>query len=122
LLFRAGSRRAGPVGSTKKSNPALFHVTLVVHATTVPALVYLAIPAPRAQLSRSQCDAPNSSIYRHDNEVTQAMLTKVMQLQLGDEAAELLHHKRAQALFKEIEAYYKRVLEETPGAIPGWIL
>jgi len=58
----------------------------------------------------------------HDNEVTQAMLTKVMQLQLGDEAAELLDHKRSQALFKEIEAYYKRVLEETPGAIPGWIL
>ena len=50
------------------------------------------------------------------------MLTKVMQLQLGDEAAELLDHKRSQALFKEIEAYYKRVLEETPGAIPGWIL
>jgi hypothetical protein len=30
--------------------------------------------------------------------------------------------KRAQALFKGVEAYYKRVLEETPGAIPGWAL
>jgi hypothetical protein len=52
-----------------------------------------------------------------------AMLTKVTQLPLGASAAELLAQiKRAQALFKEIEAHYKRVLEETPGAIPGWML
>jgi len=42
---------------------------------------------------------------------------------VGDGGAELLDQiKRAQALFKEIEAYYKRVLDETPGAIPGWML
>jgi hypothetical protein len=52
-----------------------------------------------------------------------AMLTKVTQLPLGDKAAELLDQiKRAQALFKEIELFYKRLLEETPGAIPGWML
>jgi CRISPR/Cas system-associated exonuclease Cas4 (RecB family) len=54
---------------------------------------------------------------------SQAMLTKLTQLPLGHQAAELLVQiKRAQALFKEIEAYYKRVLEQTPGAIPGWML
>ena len=42
---------------------------------------------------------------------------------LGVGAAELLVQiKRAQALFKEIEGYYKRLLEETPEAIPGWML
>jgi hypothetical protein len=51
------------------------------------------------------------------------MLTKLTQLPLGHQAAELLDQiKRAQALFKEIESYYKRLLEETPGAIPGWML
>jgi hypothetical protein len=54
---------------------------------------------------------------------SQAMLTKLTRLPLGHQAAELLDQiKRAQALFKEIEGYYKRVLEETPGAIPGWML
>ena len=54
---------------------------------------------------------------------SQAMLTKVTQLPLGYQAAELLDQiKRAQALFKEIELFYKRLLEETPGAIPGWML
>jgi hypothetical protein len=54
---------------------------------------------------------------------TSATLTKVTQLPLGHQAAELLDQiKRAQALFKEIESYYKRLLEETPGAIPGWML
>jgi CRISPR/Cas system-associated exonuclease Cas4 (RecB family) len=54
---------------------------------------------------------------------TSATLAKVTQLPLGASAAELLDQiKRAQALFKEIEAYYKRVLEQTPGAIPGWML
>jgi CRISPR/Cas system-associated exonuclease Cas4 (RecB family) len=52
-----------------------------------------------------------------------AMLTRVTELPLGTAAAALLDQiKRAQALFKEIEAFYKRVLEETPGAIPGWML
>jgi hypothetical protein len=51
------------------------------------------------------------------------MLAKVTELPAGEQAAELLDAiKRAQALFKEVESYYKRVLEETPGAIPGWIL
>jgi hypothetical protein len=54
---------------------------------------------------------------------SQAMLTKVTQLPLGNQAAELLDQiKRAQVLFKEIELFYKRLLEETPGAIPGWML
>ena len=30
--------------------------------------------------------------------------------------------RQAQAVFKEVETYYKRVLEETPGAIPVWTL
>jgi hypothetical protein len=54
---------------------------------------------------------------------SQAMLTKLTQLPLGHQAAELLDQiKRAQALFKKIETFYKRPLEETPGAIPGWML
>jgi CRISPR/Cas system-associated exonuclease Cas4 (RecB family) len=54
---------------------------------------------------------------------TNATLAKVTRLPLGEGAAELLVQiKRAQALFKEIEGYYRRVLEETPGAIPGWML
>jgi hypothetical protein len=49
------------------------------------------------------------------------MLAKVVELPLGEQAARLLDdNKRAQALFKEVESYYKRVLEETPGAVPGW--
>jgi hypothetical protein len=53
----------------------------------------------------------------------QAMLAKIVELPAGEKAAQLLDDiKRAQALFKEVEAYYKRVLEETPGAIPGWAL
>ena len=53
----------------------------------------------------------------------QAMLAKVVELPLGEQAARLLDDiKRAQALFREIEAFYKRTLEETPGAIPGWTL
>jgi hypothetical protein len=57
------------------------------------------------------------------DQAAQAMLAKVVELPLGEQAARLLDDiKRAQALFKEVEAYYKRVLEETPGAIPGWAL
>jgi hypothetical protein len=60
---------------------------------------------------------------RVPNAATSATLTKVTQLPLGEGAAELLDQvKRAQALFKEIELFYKRLLEETPGAIPGWML
>jgi hypothetical protein len=52
-----------------------------------------------------------------------AMLAKVVELPLGEQAARLLDQiKRAQGLFKEVEAYYKRVLEEAPGSIPGWAL
>jgi hypothetical protein len=57
------------------------------------------------------------------DQASQAMLAKVVELPLGDQAARLLDDiKRAQALFKEVEAFYKRVLEETPGAVPGWAL
>jgi CRISPR/Cas system-associated exonuclease Cas4 (RecB family) len=52
-----------------------------------------------------------------------AMLATVVELPLGEGAAKLLDAiKHAQVLFKEIELFYKRVLEETPGAIPGWML
>jgi hypothetical protein len=52
-----------------------------------------------------------------------AMLAKVVELPVGEQAAQLLGAiKQAQALFKEIEAFYKRLLEETPVAIPGWVL
>ena len=66
--------------------------------------------------ARLICDAAKEA-------ATQAMLTKVTQLPLGNQAAELLDQiKRAQALFKEIELFYKRLLEETPETIPGWML
>lgn len=52
-----------------------------------------------------------------------ATLAKVSELPAGEQAAELLDAiKRAKGLFKEVETYYKRLLEETPGAIPGWAL
>jgi hypothetical protein len=55
------------------------------------------------------------------NEAENATLAKVIELPLGEPAAKLLTQiKRAQALFKEIEAHYKRLLEREPGAIPGW--
>jgi CRISPR/Cas system-associated exonuclease Cas4 (RecB family) len=57
------------------------------------------------------------------NEAESAALAKVIELPLGEGAARLLAQiKRARSLFLEVEAFYKRVLEETPGAIPGWAL
>jgi hypothetical protein len=57
------------------------------------------------------------------SEAESAMLAKVIELPLGEPAATLLSQiRRAQALFKEVETFYKRVLEREPGAIPGWIL
>jgi hypothetical protein len=57
------------------------------------------------------------------NEAETATLAKVIELPLGEPAAKLLTQIRwAQALFKEIEAFYKALLEREPGAIPGWIL
>ena len=51
------------------------------------------------------------------------MLAKLVELPLGELAARLLEDiRRARELFKEIESFYKRVLEQTPGAIPGWTL
>jgi hypothetical protein len=56
-------------------------------------------------------------------EAENATLAKVIELPLGEGAAKLLEQiKRAQSLFKEVESHYKRLLEETPGAIPGWLL
>jgi hypothetical protein len=56
-------------------------------------------------------------------EAENATLAKVIELPLGEGAATLLSQiKRAQALFKEIESFYRRVLEREPGAVPGWIL
>ena len=52
-----------------------------------------------------------------------ATLANVTELPSGEQAAKLLDAiKQAQALFKEIEGHYKRLLEETPGAVPGWML
>jgi hypothetical protein len=57
------------------------------------------------------------------DEAENATLAKVIELPLGEPAAKLLMQiRRAQALFKEIEAFYRRVLEREPGAVPGWIL
>ena len=55
------------------------------------------------------------------DQAAQAMLAKVVELPLGEQAAQLLDDiRRAQALFKEVEAFYRRVLEDSPGAIPGY--
>ena len=57
------------------------------------------------------------------NEAENAVLASVTQLPLGEPAADLLRQiRRANALFKEIESYYRRLLEREPGAIPGWAL
>jgi len=55
------------------------------------------------------------------NEAETATLTKVIELPLGEPAARLLTQiKRARSLFNEVEAFYKRLLEREPGAVPGW--
>jgi len=55
------------------------------------------------------------------NEAENATIAKVIELPLGEPAANLLTQiRRAQALFKEIDAFYRRVLEREPGVIPGW--
>ena len=55
------------------------------------------------------------------DQAAQAMLAKVTELPAGDQAAELLDAiKRAQALFREIEGFYRRLLEDSPGVIPGY--
>ena len=44
-------------------------------------------------------------------------------LPLGEGAATLLTQiRRAQSLFKEIEAFYRHLLEREPGAVHGWLL
>jgi hypothetical protein len=56
-------------------------------------------------------------------EAESATLAKVIELPSGEGAAVLLTQiKRARSLFLEVEAFYKRLLESEPGAIPGWIL
>ena len=55
------------------------------------------------------------------NEAENATLAKVIELPLGEPAANLLTQiGRAQSLFKEIEAFYRHLLEREPRAIPGW--
>jgi hypothetical protein len=47
----------------------------------------------------------------------------VIELPLGEPAGRLLTQIRhAQGLFKEIEAFYKRLLERESGPVPGWAL
>jgi CRISPR/Cas system-associated exonuclease Cas4 (RecB family) len=75
-------------------------------------------PGPHCQFcpARLICSAAR-------NEAENAALAKVIQLPTGEGAATLLSQiKRAQALFKEIESFYKQLLEREPGAIPGWLL
>jgi hypothetical protein len=56
-------------------------------------------------------------------EAENATLAEAIELPLGEGAARFLAQiKRAQALFKEIESFYRRHLEREPGAVPGWIL
>jgi len=56
-------------------------------------------------------------------EAQEATLAKVIELPLGQPAAELLAQiKRAKTLFGEIEAFYRRVLEQEAEAVPGWAL
>jgi hypothetical protein len=57
------------------------------------------------------------------NEAENARLAKIVELPVGESAAMLLTQiKRAQALFKEIESFYRRLLEREANAVPGWIL
>jgi hypothetical protein len=75
-------------------------------------------PGPHCQFcpARLICSAAR-------NEAQNAALAKVIELPMGEPAANLLTQiRRAQSLFKEIEAHYKRVLERESGAIPGWTL
>jgi len=52
------------------------------------------------------------------NGAEKAALAKVAQLPSGEPAADLLRQiRRANALFKEIESYYRRLLEREPGAM-----
>jgi hypothetical protein len=57
------------------------------------------------------------------SEAETATLAKVIELPLGEGAAKLLAQiKGARSLFLEVEAFYKRLLEREPGAVPGWLL
>ena len=57
------------------------------------------------------------------NEAENAALAKVIELPLGEPFAKLLTQiKLAKVLFQEIAAFYRRVLEGEPGAVPGWML
>jgi CRISPR/Cas system-associated exonuclease Cas4 (RecB family) len=56
-------------------------------------------------------------------EAENATLARAIELPLGEGAAKLLSQiKRAQALSKEIESFYRRLLEREANAVPGWIL
>ena len=76
------------------------------------------VPGAHCQFcpARLICPAPRK-------EAENVALTRVTQLPSGEPAANLLTQiRRANALFKEIESYYRRLLEREPGAIPGWAL
>jgi hypothetical protein len=56
-------------------------------------------------------------------EAQNATLAKVIELPLGEGAAKLLAQiRRATAIFKEIETFYRCLLEREPGSVPGWVL
>jgi hypothetical protein len=76
------------------------------------------VPGAHCQFcpARLICPAPRK-------EAENVALTRVTQLPSGEPAANLLTQiRRANALFKGIESYYRRLLEREPGAIPGWAL
>jgi hypothetical protein len=57
------------------------------------------------------------------SEAETATLAKVIELPVGEPAANLLSQiKRARSLFSEVESFYRQLLEREPGAIPGWEL
>jgi hypothetical protein len=74
------------------------------------------VPGAHCQFCPARLICPSAR-----NEAENATLAKVIELPVGEPAATLWTQiKRAQALFKEIESHYKRLLEREAGAIPGW--
>jgi hypothetical protein len=76
------------------------------------------IPGPHCQFCPARLVCPSAR-----REAENATLAEVIELPVGEPAAMLLTQiKRAQALFKEIESFYRRLLEREANAVPGWIL
>jgi hypothetical protein len=90
-------------------------VLIVISSLADPAAP---VPGAHCQFCPARLICPASR-----NEAETATVAKAMELPLGEGAANLLTQiRRAQALFKEIESFYRCLLERKPGAVPGWIL